>query len=125
VCGHFSRAVIHGAGPSTVELDSEIAAIEKEIASADAEAARYSDGLISVQTPRGYRGDLGIRVGPCIFGIRDQPVDRPPLDLVGRPRSLISGSLSRAGARTRRGIRDTPSCRAEPLPIDRHGFRGA
>jgi len=33
----------------------------------------------------------------------DQPVDRPPLDLVGRPRSLISGRLSRAGARTRRG----------------------
>jgi hypothetical protein len=28
---------------------------------------------------------------------RDQPIDRPPLDLVGRPRSLISGSLSRAG----------------------------
>ena len=45
-----ATAVIHGAGPSTVELDSEIAAIEKEIASADAEAARYSDGLISVQT---------------------------------------------------------------------------
>ena len=32
------------------------------------------------------RGDLGIRVGPCIFGIRDQPIDRPPLDLVRRPR---------------------------------------
>jgi len=45
-----ATAVIHGAGPSTVELDSEIAATEKEIASADAEAARYSDGLISVQT---------------------------------------------------------------------------
>ena len=39
---------------------------------------------------RGYRGDLGIRVGPCIFGIRDQPVDRPPFDLIGRPRPLIS-----------------------------------
>jgi hypothetical protein len=45
------------------------------------------------------RGDLGIRVGPCIFGIRDQPVDRPALDLVGRPRPLISGRLSRAGPR--------------------------
>jgi hypothetical protein len=48
---------------------------------------------------RGYRGDLGIRVGLCIFGIRDQPIDRPALDLVGRPRPLISRRLSRAGAR--------------------------
>ena len=46
---------------------------------------------------RGDRGDLGIRVGPCIFGIRDQPIDRPPLDLIGRPRPLISGLDSRAG----------------------------
>jgi hypothetical protein len=51
---------------------------------------------------RGYRGDLGIRVGPSIFGIRDQPIDRPALDLVGRPRPLISDSLSRAGARAPR-----------------------
>jgi len=51
---------------------------------------------------RGYRGDLGIRMGRGVFRIRDQPVDRPPLDLVGRPRSLISGGLARAGARTRR-----------------------
>jgi hypothetical protein len=57
---------------------------------------------------RGYRGDLGIRVGPCIFGIWDQPIDRPTLDLVGRPRSLISGRLSRAGARTRRGSTTAP-----------------
>jgi hypothetical protein len=40
-------------------------------------------------------------VGPCVFRIRDQPVDRPALDLVGRPRPLIFGGLSRAGARTR------------------------
>jgi hypothetical protein len=52
---------------------------------------------------RGYRGDMGIRVGPCIFRVRDQPIDRPPFDLVRRPRSLISDSLSRAGARTRDG----------------------
>ena len=52
---------------------------------------------------RGYRGDLGIRVGPCIFGIWDQPLDRPPLDPIGRPRSLISGDLSRAGARVEGG----------------------
>ena len=37
-----------------------------------------------------------------VFRIRDQPVDRPPLDLVGRPRSLISGAISRAGARAPR-----------------------
>ena len=48
------------------------------------------------------RRDLGIRVGPGISCIRDQPIDRPPLDLVGRPRSLISGRLSRAGARAPR-----------------------
>jgi hypothetical protein len=45
------------------------------------------------------RGDLGIRVGPCIFRVWDQPIDRPALDLIGRPRPLISGNLSRAGAR--------------------------
>jgi hypothetical protein len=44
--------------------------------------------------------DLGIRVGPGIFGVWDQPIDPPPLDRVGRPRPLISGSRSRAGART-------------------------
>jgi hypothetical protein len=45
--------------------------------------------------------NLSVRVGPGVFRIRDQPVDRPPLDLVGRPRSLISGGLTRACARTR------------------------
>src|SRR6202040_2265273 len=48
------------------------------------------------------RRDLGVRVGAGIFRIRDQPVDRPPLDLVGRPRPLISGLDSRAGARAPR-----------------------
>jgi hypothetical protein len=38
---------------------------------------------------RGNGGDLSIRVDPCIFGVWDQPVDRPALDLVGRPRPLI------------------------------------
>ena len=51
---------------------------------------------------RGYRGDLRISVGPSVFRIRDQPIDRPTLDLVGRPRLLISGLLSRAGARAPR-----------------------
>jgi hypothetical protein len=51
---------------------------------------------------RGDRGDLGIRVGPGIFRIRDQPIDRPPLDLVGRPRLLISPIPPRAGARAAR-----------------------
>src|ERR1700730_9789189 len=63
-----------------------------------------------------------LRVGVCagIFRVWDQPIDRPPLDLVGRPRSLISGRLSRAGARaetvqpaaTITGILAMPSCRA-------------
>ena len=52
---------------------------------------------------RGDRGDLGIRVGPSIFRVWDQPIDRPALDLVGRPRSLISGGLSRACARALTG----------------------
>jgi hypothetical protein len=47
------------------------------------------------------RGDLGIRVGPCIFRVRDQPIDRPALDLIGRPRPLISGSLARVRAAAR------------------------
>ena len=45
---------------------------------------------------RGYRGDLRISVGPSVFRIRDQPIDRPALDLVGRPRPLISGGLAPA-----------------------------
>jgi hypothetical protein len=52
---------------------------------------------------RGYCGDLGIRVGAGVFRVRDQPIDRPTLDLVGRPRPLISGLDSRAGARAPRG----------------------
>jgi hypothetical protein len=43
-------------------------------------------------------GDLVIRVGPGIFRVRDQPIDRPPFDLVRRPRPLISGSLARGRA---------------------------
>ena len=50
----------------------------------------------------GYRGDLSVGVCAGIFRVRDQPLDPPALDLVGRPRPLISGGLSRAGARTRR-----------------------
>ena len=48
------------------------------------------------------RRDLRIRVGPCIFGVWDQPIDRPTLDLVGRPRPLISRRLSRVRARAPR-----------------------
>src|SRR6202040_2433932 len=44
----------------------------------------------------GYRGDLGIRVDPGIFCVRDQPLDPPALDLVRRPRSLISRLDSRS-----------------------------
>jgi hypothetical protein len=64
------------------------------------------------------RRDLGIRVGPCIFRVGDQPIDRPALDLVRRPRPLISGRLPRVraparqrgsvGAFTRRPTRSRP-----------------
>jgi hypothetical protein len=74
---------------------------------------------------RRYRRDLGIRVGPGIFRVWDQPFDRPPLDLVGRPRPLISGLDSRAGARAEAGevlallpaFRPAPG-RAPPRAID-------
>ena len=60
--------------------------------------------MTAVLDARGYRGDLGIRVGPGIFRVRDQPIDRPPFDLVRRPRPLISGSLARvARARATEG----------------------
>jgi hypothetical protein len=79
----------------------------------------------------GYRGDLGVRVGARVLRIRDQPLDRPPLDLVRRPRPLISVAISRAGARApreggslrSRGIRgrfSTVRCRFAG-PIDRFG----
>ena len=42
-----------------------------------------------------------------IFRVWDQPFDPPPLDLVRRPRSLIFGLDSRAGARAaRRSVLD-------------------
>src|SRR6202040_3386162 len=50
------------------------------------------------------RRALGIRVGSCVFRVRNQPIVRPALDLVGRPRPLISGRLSRAGARDRGSV---------------------
>jgi hypothetical protein len=40
------------------------------------------------------------RLCPVAGVVAYQPVDRPALDLIGRPRLLISGSISRAGART-------------------------
>jgi hypothetical protein len=47
---------------------------------------------------------LSVRVGPGVFRIWDQPIDRP--DLVGRPRPLISGRLARgrAPARQRKNL---------------------
>ena len=50
---------------------------------------------------RGYRGDLSVGVCAGIFRVRDQPIDRPALDLIGRPRPLISGPLCRVRAPTR------------------------
>src|SRR6266699_6124816 len=44
-----AAAVIRGAGPSTTELDVEIASTKTEIAAADAQAALYSDGFILAQ----------------------------------------------------------------------------
>ena len=75
---------------------------------------------------RGDRGDLRIRVGPSVFRVWDQPINRPPLDLVGRPRPLIFTADSRAGARARetgevlallRAGRPAPG-RAPPRAID-------
>ncbi len=45
-----AAAVVYGAGPNTAELDVEIGSIKTEIAIADAQVARYSGGLILVQT---------------------------------------------------------------------------
>lgn len=44
-----SVAIIHGAGPSTADLDADIAATRAEIVAADAEAAQYSGGAILLQ----------------------------------------------------------------------------
>jgi ABC-type iron transport system FetAB ATPase subunit len=44
-----AAAVVHGAGPSTVELDAEIASTKTEIVATDKDAALYSGGLILVQ----------------------------------------------------------------------------
>ena len=48
----------------------------------------------------GYRGDLSVGVCAGIFRVRDQPIDRPPLDLIGRPRPLIFRAASRAISRS-------------------------
>lgn len=45
-----AAAVVHQAGPSTVELDADIASLKTDILGAQADAARYSGGLILVQT---------------------------------------------------------------------------
>jgi len=44
-----AAAVVHGAGPSTAELDADIASTKAEIAAAEAQAALYSGGLILIQ----------------------------------------------------------------------------
>jgi hypothetical protein len=45
-----AAVVIHGTGPSTAELDADIASTKSEITAADGEAARYSGGLILART---------------------------------------------------------------------------
>jgi DNA-binding MarR family transcriptional regulator len=74
---------------------------------------------------RGDGGDLSIGVGPCIFCVWDQPIDRPPLDLVGRPRPLIFIADSRACARPRRdggsvGAFTRRPTRSRPRSASRH-----
>jgi hypothetical protein len=43
-------AVVHGTGPSTTELDADITSTKTEIAASDAVVARYSGGLVLLQT---------------------------------------------------------------------------
>src|SRR4029077_3796464 len=76
---------------------------------------------------RGYRGHLGVRVGAGVSGVQDQPINRPPLDLVGRPRSLIIGLDSRAGARAaREGKLETGAAvRDDTSPATRYDRRTA
>jgi len=57
---------------------------------------------------RSDRCNLGVRVGPSVFRVWDQPIDPPALDLIGRPRSLNSGLDSRAGARAEGGVCAAP-----------------
>jgi len=62
---------------------------------------------------------------PDLFGIRDQPIDPPPLDLVGRPRPLISIADSRVRARAPRdggsvGAFSRRPTRSRPRSASRH-----
>jgi hypothetical protein len=46
---------------------------------------------------------LLVRMRAGIAGVGDEPIDRPALDLIGRPRPLISASLARVRAAARDG----------------------
>src|ERR1700738_5648641 len=52
-------------------------------------------------------------MGARVFGVWDQPLDRPALDFIRRPRPLISSLASRAAAPLP-ALRDRPSDAAAP-----------
>jgi hypothetical protein len=74
-----------------------------------ADVWRVAKGSFVSNLPVSRENGKVIRVISC----GDQPIDRPPLDLIRRPRSLISGITSRAGARAARGG-DQPVLQAPP-----------
>ena len=82
-----------------IEHDRRLATAHPLLREAVAHVAHYQ--IRNRGTVGGSLAHADPAVCPGISCIRDQPVDRPALDLVGRPRSLISGGLARAGARTR------------------------
>jgi len=108
VCGHFSRT--GSADRSTTARPCRPATVfdsRSPLARGRAHASNGANALASASASplargRAHASREGVGVCAGIFRVWDQPIDRPPLDLVGRPRSLIPGRLSRAGARTRR-----------------------
>src|ERR1700724_2125756 len=51
---------------------------------------------------RGYRSDLSVGVRPRVARIRDQPIDRPPLDLVERALVAALAEMYVQGVSTRK-----------------------
>jgi Protein of unknown function (DUF3750) len=67
-----------------------------------------------------YRGDLSIRVGPSVFRIRDQPLDRPALDLY-RPAMVFDFPSRLARARVDGGD-GAPAVRIDRMGPDNYWF---
>jgi hypothetical protein len=76
-----------------IEHDRRLATAHPLLREAVAHVAHYQ--IRNRGTVGGSLAHADPAVCPGISCIRDQPVDRPALDLVGRPRSLISGGLAR------------------------------